>query len=73
MEIFGHHAWVGIDRGVFIVTWHIKGAVIHNVVEVDADAKAVSDFHHFEQFRLGPVTSADGVTLILGTQIKWIP
>ena len=48
MEILGHHAGVGIDRGVFVVTRHIKGAVIHNVVEVDADAKAVGDFHHLK-------------------------
>ena len=73
MEIFGYHAWIGIDRGVFVVTWHIEGAVIHDIVEIDADAKTVSDFHHVDKFGLGAVAGADRVALIFGTKIEGIP
>ena len=66
MKILRHHARVNVDRGAFVVAGNIKGPVVHDVVEIDADAKAVGDFHHVEELRLGAVTGADRIALVFG-------
>ena len=64
MKIFRNHPWVDADGGGFVVAWDIEGAVIHDIVEVDADAEAVCDFDHLEKFRFGAVAGAGGSLLI---------
>ena len=73
MKILGDHPGVGFDGGALVVTRHIKGAMIHNVVEVDAQAEAMGDLHELKKFRFGAVTGADGVTLVFGAKIERIP
>ena len=73
MEILRHHAGVHLDRCVFIVTRHIEGPVIHDVVEINANAKAVRHFHQIQQVGLGAVTRSHRVALILRTKIEGIP
>ena len=72
MKIFRDHARIQIDGGVFIRAGHTKGAVIHDVVEIDADAKAVRHLHHVQKIRLGAIAGAVGATLDFGTQIKTV-
>ena len=64
VKILGNHPWVDANGGGFVVAWDIEGAVIHDVVEVDADAEAVGDFNHLEEFRFGAIAGADGIALI---------
>ena len=73
VKILGHHAGIDVDGGVFVVAGHVEGPVVHDVVEVDADAKAVGDLHHVEEFRLGAVAGADRIALVLGAKIERIP
>jgi len=73
VEILRDHARVNVDGGVLVVTRDIEGAMVHDVVEVDADAEAMGGGDHLEQLGLGAVAGADRVALILGTEIKRIP
>ena len=79
VEIFRHHAGIKLGlifaagRGGFIESGNVKGPVVHDVVEVDADAEAVRRFHHVLQVGLGAVTRADRVALVLLPEVERIP
>ena len=73
MEILGQHARINIDGRVFIETRNIKGPVIHDVIEIDANAKTMRDADHFQKFRFRAVAGADRVALILAAQIEGVP
>ena len=73
VEIFRHHAGVHLDRCVLVISRHIEGPVVHDVVEINANAKAVRHFHQIQQVGLRPVTRAHGVALILRTEVEGIP
>jgi hypothetical protein len=67
MEILRHHAWVEIDRRVLIEARHVKGAVIHDVVEIHANPKPMRRLHQPHQLRLRPIPRPHRVPLILTT------
>ena len=73
VEIFGHHARVYLDRCVLVVARHIEGPVVHDVVEINANAKTVRHFHQIEQVGLSAVTRAYGVALVLRPKVEGIP
>ena len=64
VEVLRHETWVNIDRSVFIEPRDIKGTVVHDIVKIDTDAKAVSHSNELEQFGFGAVASADRVALV---------
>ena len=55
VEVLGDHAGVHVDGGGFVVAGHVVGAVVHDVVEIDAHAEAVGDVDEIEQVGLGAV------------------
>ena len=79
MEIFRNHAGIKLGlplaagRGGFVEARDIESPVVHDVIEIDADAEAVRHFHHVQQFGLGAVAGAHGVALVFGTEIERIP
>ena len=64
VKVLWHHAGIGVDGCALVVSRNIKGAVVHDVVEVDANAEAVGDFHHVQQFGFGSVAGAVGAFLV---------
>jgi hypothetical protein len=47
--------------------------VVHDVVEIDADAEAVGGFHQLEQLRLGAVAGAHAAALVFGAEVEGVP
>ena len=78
VEIFGHHAGIkfclslAAGRRVLVVTRDIERPVVHDVVEIDADAEAVCHFHHVLQIRLGAVAGAHRVALVFLPEVARI-
>ena len=73
VKILRHHAGIDVDGGALVVAGNIKGPVVHDVVKINADAKAVGGGDHFQKFRLGPVAGADRVALVFRAEIKRVP
>ena len=79
VKILGHHAGIkfclslAAGRRVLVVTRDIERPVVHDVVEIDADAEAVCHFHHVQQFGLGAVAGAHGVALVFLPEVVRIP
>ena len=72
VEIFGDHAGKDVRRRGFVVARHVVGAVVHDVVEVDADAEAVAQLDQVVQVRLGTVARGDRSALVAAAQIERI-
>ena len=79
VEVLRHHAGIGFrltlpaGRGIFIEARDIEGPVVHDVVEINADAEAVRHFHHVLQVGLGAVACAHRAALILLAEVERIP
>ena len=61
-----------IGRRIDVVAGHHPFAVIHHVVEIDANPEPVRRLDHLQQFRLRAVLRGDGAVLVLVPQIKRI-
>ena len=72
MEILSGESGINIRRRAGVVTWNIKAAMVHDVVEINADAEAMSGFDDLQQLRLRPVLGADSAALIFVTEIERI-
>ena len=48
------------------------GPVVHDIIKINADAKAVRCLHHLNQLRLSPIFGGNGALLIGIAQIKRI-
>ena len=73
VEVFGEETGVDVDGGVLVEAGHIEGAVVHDVVEVDADAEAVGDGDQLVEFGLGSVAGANRATLLEAPEVEGIP
>src|SRR5215204_784262 len=72
MEIARHGSRVEICRDAGIVTGNIGTAMIHDVVEVDAEPEAMGDGHHVLQLLFSSVAGADSAALVLVAEIEGI-
>ena len=73
VEVFRKHARINIHRGVFVIAGHAERAVVHDVVEVDADAETMRGFDQAEEFLLGAVAGAAAGALGMAAEIKGVP
>ena len=72
MKIFGLKTRIKIGGCVRIIAWHGERAVIHDVVEIHADAKAMRHPHHFLQLRFRAPVRRRRARLINVAEIKRI-
>ena len=70
VEVLRHHAGICLflalaaSRCVLVETRDVEGPVVHDVVEIDADAEAVRHFHQVQQLGFGAVARAHRVALV---------
>ncbi len=79
VEVLRHHARIKLGfvlaagRRGFIEARDVEGPVVHDVVEIDADAEAVRHFHHVLQVGFGAVAGADRAALVFLPEVERIP
>ena len=73
MEILRHQSGISVDRSRGVISGNVKRVVIHDVVEVNANPKAMRDFDEANQVRFRSIARADRAALILAAEIKSIP
>ena len=72
MKIPRHGSRKQIRGHAGIVARHVSGAVVHHVVEIDAQPEAMRQCDHALQFILGSVTRGRGAALVLVAEIERI-
>ena len=72
MKILRQHAGIEVDGRRGAVTRHVEPAVVHDVIQVDADAEAVRRFHESQEVGLRAVVGGDGAFLILAAEVEGI-
>ena len=72
MKIPRHHPRIEIGGRVGIITGDIEGAVVDNIIKVNAQPEAVGQSHHADQFFFCSVAGADGAALVLVAEVQRI-
>ncbi len=72
MEIFRQHAGIKVDGRRGVVTGDVEAAVVHHVVEINADAEAVRGFDQAQQVGLRAVEGGDRALLVLAAEVERI-
>ncbi len=70
MKILGQHPGIKVDGSRRAVPRHVETPVVHDVVEVDADAEAVRRLDQPQQVGFRPVEGGDGALLVLAAEVE---
>jgi len=63
---------IHIGRRAGVVAGDVEAAVVHDVVEIDADAEAVRGLNDLQQLCLGAVTGGHGAALVFVAEIEGV-
>ena len=72
MEILRHHARIHIHRCALVVPRHIEGPVVHDVVQIHPDAKAVGGLDQIQQVGFRAIPRRHAAPVPRTAQIKRI-
>ena len=70
MEILGQKSGIDVDRRAGVVTRHVERIVVHDRVEINADAETVRGFDEPQQLGLRAVARAHRAALIFSTEVE---
>ena len=73
VKILRHKSGIHINGRRLVVARNIERIVVHDIVEIHADAEAVRERDQLKQFRLRSIKRTHGSPLILRSKIKAVP
>src|SRR5437868_655125 len=72
MKISRNHSGIKVGGGVGIVARHVEGAMIDDVIEIDAQPKAMGEPYQSQQFCFCAVVGRNRAPLLFITEIERI-